>query len=175
MCQLKGSFMRPFTARAMLVGTALLGAVNGALAQDETRVLKGTAVDSASNKPVAQAAIYVGRKPWGEHTAKDGTFQVSAPVERLGLMVRRPGYVPALLNVSGDTAGAVTDLGTVRLRPVKTDADRAAVQAADVQAFPELARFYQHKAEFRQGLFFTPDDLQRQGGNLVDILRLKPQ
>jgi hypothetical protein len=90
------------------------------------------------------------------------------------LMIRRPGYVPALLTVAGDTADAETDLGTARLRPVKTDADRAAVQAADVRAFPELTRFYDDKAKFHQGLFFAPDDLQRLGGNLVDVIRLKP-
>jgi hypothetical protein len=157
-----------------LVLSALVGAADGVLAQEGTRILKGTAVDSASNKPVAQAAIYVGRTARGQRTTKDGAFRVSAPVERVLLVIRRPGYVPALLNVARDTAGAETDLGTARLRPVKTDADRAAVQAADVKAFPELARFYDDKERFHQGLFFTPDDLQRLGGNLVDLIRQKP-
>jgi len=158
----------------VLVLCALVGAVDGLLAQEGTRTLKGTAVDSTSNKPVPQAAVYVNRTAWGQRTAKDGTFRVAAPVGPVLLTIRRPGYVPALLAVAGDTAGAETDLGTARLRPVKTDADRAAVQAADVRAFPELATFYQDRAKYRQGLFYTPDDLQRMGGNLVDLIRQKP-
>lgn len=161
-------------AGCALVLGASLGVAGGALAQHDTRTVKGIAVDSANNKPVSQAAVYVGRTTWGQHTARDGTFRVTAPVEPVLLVIRRPGYVPALVDVPADTARAETDLGPARLRPVKTDADRAAVRAADVRAFPELGRFYQDKAEFPQGLFFAPDDLQRLGGNLVDLLRLKP-
>lgn len=166
--------MRPSTNGAVLLWCALLGAVDGAVAQEGTRFLKGTAVDSTNNKPVSRAAIYVGRVAWGQRTAKDGTYRVSAPVTPVLLTIRRPGYVPALITVAGDTADAEADLGTTRLWPARTDADRAAVQAADIRAFPELAHFYDDKANFPQGLFFTPDDLQRMGGNLVDLLRLKP-
>jgi hypothetical protein len=152
----------------------LAGAVDGALAQGDTRTLEGMVVDSASNKPISQAEIYLGRVAAGEHTAKDGTFRVSAATGPLVLMIRRPGYLPAFRSVPGDTTGSQTDLGTTRMRQVQTDADRAALQAADVKAFPELARFYDDKVKFRQGLFFTPDDLQRLGGNLVDVIRQKP-
>jgi hypothetical protein len=166
--------MRPSASGAALVMCGLLGAVGGALAQGGIRTLKGIAVDSTNNKPVAQAAVYVGRTAWGQRTAKDGTFRVTAPTGDVLVTIRRPGFVPALLPVAGDTADAETDVGTARLRPVKSDADRAEMQAADVKAFPELASFYEDRAKYRQGLFFTPDDLQRLGGNLVDLLRQKP-
>ena len=166
--------MKPSTIAAVLAMGALSSAVNEALAQGGTRTLKGTALDSANNKPVSAAAIYVDRADRGQRSAKDGTFRVTAPVGRVLVMIRRPGYVPALIPVAQDTVGAETDLGTARLRPVKTDADRSAVQAADVRAFPGLVHFYEEKSGQPQGLFFTPDDLQRMGGNLVDLLRLKP-
>jgi len=167
--------MKPNTAGAMLVLSAVLGTVDGALAQGGTRVIKGTVVDSANNKTVSQAIIYVGRSTTGERTAKDGTFSVSvAEGPPLLLMVRRPGYVPTLVVVPEGTAGTETDLGTTQIRQLKSDADRAAAQEADVKMYPELARFYDHKARHPQGVFLTPDDLQRTGGTLVTIIRQKP-
>jgi hypothetical protein len=148
--------------------------VDSARAQDRTRIITGTVVDSVSTKPLAQAEIFVGRTSAQEHTGKDGTFRVPAAQGPVVLMVRRAGYVPVFLTAPGDTAGSETDVGTARLRPVKTDADRAALQAADVRAFPELARFYQDKAAYPQGLFFTPDDLERMGGALLPFIRQKP-
>lgn len=166
--------MRRCAAAAILVLSGLVGVADGALGQGGTRVLRGTVLDSATSKPLAQAEIYLGREASAERTGKDGTFRVSAAEEPLVVMIRRPGYVPAFLNVSGDTAGSETDLGATRIRQVKTDADRAALQAADVRAFPELARFYQHKAEYHQGLFYTPDELERMAGALVDFIRQRP-
>src|SRR4029077_16660624 len=66
------------------------------------------------------------------------------------------------------------NLGTTSMRKVKTDADRADAQNADIQMYPELAQFYDHKANYRQGLFLTPDELQRVGGNLFTLIRQKP-
>jgi hypothetical protein len=151
------------------------GGGNGASGGSGSRTLKGIVVDSTNQKPLSQTAIYLGRAIATQRTGNDGAFSVSAPEGTLVLMVRRQGYVPALVMVAADTAGTERDLGTTSLRPVKTDADRAALQDADVAIFPELAQFYDHKARFRQGLFLTPDDLLRIGGNsLFNYIRQKP-
>jgi len=89
-------------------------------------------------------------------------------------MVRRWGYVPALVTIPEGIAGTETDLGATSMRQLKTDPDRAAAQDADVRMYPELARFYDHKARYRQGVFLTPDDLQRVGGSLFTLIRQKP-
>ncbi len=142
--------------------------------QGATRTIKGTMVDSADHKPVSQAVIYLGRWSTAQRTGDDGKFRISAPKDPALLMVRRPGYVPAvILAVEGDS-GSELDLGTTSMRKVKTDVDRADVQNADVSVYPELTQFYDHKAHYRQGLFFTPDDLQRVGGSLFTLIRQKP-
>ena len=142
--------------------------------QGATRTIKGTMVDSADHKPVSQAVIYLGRWSTAQRTGDDGKFRVSAPKDPALLMVRRPGYVPAvILAVEGDS-GSELDLGTTSMRKVKTDVDRADVQNADVSVYPELTQFYDHKTHYRQGLFFTPDDLQRVGGSLFTLIRQKP-
>ena len=116
----------------------------------------------------------MGRIPTGQHTGKDGTFRVSAPEGPLVLIVRRPGYVPALIAIPEGTAASETDLGTTSMRQLKTAADRAAVQDADLRMYPELAEFYDRKTRYRQGVFLTPDDLQRFGGSLFTLIRQKP-
>jgi len=142
--------------------------------QGATRTIKGTMVDSADHKPVSQAVIYLGRWSTAQRTGDDGKFRISAPKDPALLMVRRPGYVPAvILAVEGDS-GSELDLGTTSMRKVKTDVDRADVQNADVSVYPELTQFYDHKTHYRQGLFFTPDDLQRVGGSLFTLIRQKP-
>jgi hypothetical protein len=160
------------TGAVVLCCSALAAGV--ALAQSGNRTLEGVVIDSIDHKPVAQVAIYLGRTDTGERTAKDGTFSVSAAEEPVMLAARRPGYVPGFVPVPADTAGSETNLDTVRLRKVKTDADRAAVQQADVRMFPELAEFYDHKAKYHQGLFYAPDELERRGGTVVDLIREKP-
>ena len=145
-----------------------------ALGQGGSRTIKGTVVDSANHKPVPQAAIYLGRTAIGQHTGNDGTFRVSVADGPLVLMVRRWGYVPALVTIPEGIAGTETDLGTTSMRQLKTDSDRAAAQGADVRMYPELAQFYDHKARYRQGVFLTPDDLQRTGGSLFTLIRQKP-
>ena len=165
--------MRRSTA-AMFAVTLALAAVNAASAQGRTRTIKGTVVDSAKHKPVSQAAIFIGRMPTGQRTGDDGTFHVSAPQGPLVVMIRRPGYIPVLTALAGDTSAAETDMGTASMQQVKSDADRAAVQDADMKIYPELARFYDHKARFRQGLFFAPDDLLHGGGSLFTLIRQKP-
>lgn len=166
--------MRPSAAGVMVAVTVVLAAVDAAWGQSGKRTITGTVVDSASHKPVSQAVIYLGRIPTGQRTGRDGTFRVSAPDSLLVLMVRRSGYVPAFVAIPAGTAGSETDLGTTSMRPLKTDADRAAAQAADVRIYPELAQFYDHQAKYRQGVFLTPDDLQRVGGNLFTLIRQKP-
>lgn len=161
------------TDALLMVGAALLP-VNPALAQGGNRTLQGVVIDSANHKPVKQAEIYVGRTSTGERTTNHGTFQVSATEGPLVLMVRRPGYVPALVMVAPGTAGHATNVDTIQIRKVKTDADRAAVQAVDVRMFPELAEFYSHKAQYHGGVFFTPDDMEHQNGPIARIIRQKP-
>jgi CarboxypepD_reg-like domain len=154
---------------------ALIAFAAGSAAQAQTpssRTITGTVVDSANHKPLSQAVIYIGRTPTGQRTGNDGKFRISADSGPHVLMLRHWGYVPAFVvvpNGSADTA----DAGTTSLRQVKTDQDRAAVENADVQAFPELATFYDHKANYRMGLFLTPDELQRVGGSLFNLIRQK--
>ena len=166
--------MKVTAAGMMLLLGVVLGSARAALAQGATRTLTGIVVDSAAHKPISQAAIYVGRTATEQHTANDGTFRVTATEDALLLMIRRPGYIPAVVPVPGDTTGAEMDLGTTNLRRLKTDADRAAAQVLDIAVYPELARFYDHKAGYRQGLFWTPDDLERVGGSLFTLIRQKP-
>jgi len=152
----------------------LLTAGRAAWAQDRSRTVKGTVVDSANHKPISTAVIFLGRLPTGQRTGNDGTFRVPAPAGPLVLMVRRPGYIPGLIAIREDTTVSETDVGTISLRQVKTDADRADAQATDLAVYPELAQFYARKAKYRQGLFLTPDDLQRVGGSLFSYIRQKP-
>ena len=151
---------------------SIFAAVNGVFAQSAPRTIKGTVVDSASHKPISQATIYVGRTTAGR-TGNDGTFRVAADQDPTVLMVHRSGYIPALVDLPQDTTPTEKDLGTLSLPPVKTDADRAVVQDADTRMFPELASFYDHKTRYRQGVFLTPDDLERLGGNLFGWIRQK--
>src|SRR6266550_3297043 len=76
-----------------------------ALGQGGSRTIKGTVVDSANRNPVSQAAIYLGRTATGQRTGHDGTFRISAAVGPLVLMVRRWGYVPALVTIPEGIAG----------------------------------------------------------------------
>lgn len=153
---------------------SLLAAVSVAFAQGGSRSITGTILDSANHKPVSQVAIYIGRTATGQRTGNDGMFRVSADLGPVVLMARRHGYVPALAPVPAGTAGTETNLDTLLTRQVKTDLDRAAVQIADITAFPELSQFYAHKARYRLGAFLTPDDLQRIGGSLFTIIRQIP-
>ena len=152
--------------------TLMLAAANAVFAQTPSRTVTGTVVDSTNRKPISQALIYVGRMNAGR-TGNDGTFRVSADPDPTVLMVRRSGYIPALVALPQDTTATAKDVGTLSLPPVKTDADRAVVQDADIRMFPELASFYDHKARFRQGVFLSPDDLERLGGNLFGWIRQK--
>ena len=147
--------------------------MDGALAQG-TRIIKGIVLDSANHKPVSQAAVYVGRRATGQRTGNDGTFRVSADEGPQLLVVRRTGLIPALVPVPGGPAGTETDVGTTNLREIKTDADRAAARETDVKAYPELGQFYDHMARYRQGVFLTPDGMQRVHGTLLAFIREKP-
>ena len=159
----------------MILATRLiLTAMHAAVVQGGSRTIKGTVVDSADHKPVSQAVIYLGRWSTAQRTGGDGTFRVRAPTDPALLLVRRPGYVPAVVLVVEGDSGSELDLGTTTMLKVKTDADRAEAQKADVSVYPELAQFYDHKTHYRQGLFFTPDDLQRLGGSLFTLIRQKP-
>lgn len=165
--------MNAATTGAMLLCSTVLAA-GVASAQGRDRTLEGVVIDSLDHKPQAQVTIYVGRVSSGERTAKDGTFRVSGPEGPLTLMAHRPGYVPALVTVPPGTTGQATAIDTIRLRPVKTDADRAAVRAIDVRVFPELGEFYARKAKYRGGLFLTPDDMEHQRGPIARLIREKP-
>jgi hypothetical protein len=131
--------------------------------------IAGRIMDEANKKALAGAMIYLNRFPQQELSDKDGRFVVTneAPVE---LIVRRVGYVPFSTTVEPDHS----NVGDVLLHPVRTDADRKALEAMDVKIYPQLAAFYQRRAEFRRGAFFTPDDLARAAGTIPDLLRPRP-
>jgi hypothetical protein len=44
----------------------------------------------------------------------------------------------------------------------------------DLKLYPHLATFYDHKARFRRGAFFGPDDLERSPGTIPDLIRQQP-
>jgi hypothetical protein len=157
-----------------LVLATSLGLTATVSGQGATRTITGTIVDSANHKPISEAVIYLGRWSTAQRTSGKGTFRVTAPIDPALLLVRRPGYVPAVVLVVEGDSGTELDLGTTSMRKVKTDADRADAQNADVSVYPELAKFYDHKVHYRQGIFFTPDDLQRAGGGLFTLIRQKP-
>ena len=160
--------MRSFATFAI----ATLLVASAAQAQTKSLVITGTVIDSANHKPLSQAVIFLGRTPTGQRTGSDGKFRITTDSGAHVVMIRHWGYVPALVAVresSADTA----DAGLTGLRQVKTDEDRAAVENLDVQVFPELARFYDHKTNYRMGLFFTPDEMQRVGGSLFNLIRQK--
>lgn len=153
----------------------VLAAAHGALAQRPSRTLKGSVVDSADHKPLSQVAVHLGRTITGQRTGNDGTFRVSADTDVVWLMVRRPGYVPVLLGVPEGAAASETDVGTIAVRQVKTDDDRAAVENLDRRVYPELRQFYDHRARYHNGaVFLAPDDLNRVGGSLFSYIRQKP-
>jgi hypothetical protein len=116
--------------------------------------------------------VYEGRIATGQRTGNDGVFRVTADSEPTVVMVRHWGYVPVLISVPPGT-DSLQDVGTIGMRQVKTNEDRAAVQTVDVTVFPELYHFYERKARFPSSLFLTPDDLQRVGGNLFNLIRQK--
>ncbi len=155
----------------LIAGVAL---VNLAFTQGGSRTITGTLVDSAHHRPVSQVDIYLGRFATGQHSSNDGTFRVSTGEAAVVLMARRRGYVPALLPIPAGTAGTALNLDTTRLRQVKTEADRAAVEAADVAVYPELGQFYAHKARYRLGEFLTPDEMQQASGSVFTIIRRMP-
>ena len=167
--------MRTSTVAMLTLATTMtVTAVNAAFGQGSSRTIKGTVVDSVDHKPVSQAVIYLGRWSTAQRTGDDGTFRVTAPTDPGLLMARRPGYVPAIIVVPPGDSASEADVGTMSLRKVKTDADRADMQSADTRMYPELAQFYDHRARYRQGLFLTPDELQRVGGSLFTLIRQKP-
>ncbi len=141
-------------------------------AQSHTRTIQGIVVDSANHKPLSQAVIYIGRIATGQRTGNDGVFTVTADSQPLVVMVRHWGYVPVLISV-GPSSDSLTNAGTVEMRQVKKDEDRAAVANVDMAVFPELYNFYQRKAHVKAGLFLAPDDLQRVGGSLINLIREK--
>jgi hypothetical protein len=129
--------------RLLVLGVVLatgLGLTATASGQGATRTIKGTIVDSANHKPLSQAVLYLGRWSTAQRTGGSGTFRLTVPIDPALLLVRRPGYVPAVdLVVEGDS-GSELDLGAISMRKVKTDADRVDAQNADVSVYPELAQ-----------------------------------
>jgi hypothetical protein len=147
--------------RRMPIAVGLMLIASGAPLLGQTRTVRGVVVDSASGKALAGASTYANRTPGSERTGKDGRFALTAEPLESFFVVRVPGYVPARVAWAGaDSSG---DVGTVRLRKVKEDADRFAVQTEDLRVYPQLAPFYERKAGSRQGAFLTPDDVERNG------------
>lgn len=158
------------------VMAVILAGASAAAAQSPSRTIKGTVVDSANHKPLSQASVYVMRMPTGERSGGDGTFHITADTDIVILMIRRPGYVPALVSLPQGPSASEADAGTIALRQVKSESDRADVEDVDRKVFPELARFYDRKARYGKAgaVFLAPDELQRIGGSLFSYIRQKP-
>jgi len=156
----------------LMLSIVLLAVVTVAAGQSRSRIIHGVVVDSANHKPLTQAVVYSGRIATGQRTGDDGVFSVTADSEPLIVMVRHWGYVPILIPVPPGN-DSLQDVGTIGMRQVKTDEDRATVQTVDVTVFPELFHFYERKVRYRSALFLTPDDLQRVGGSLINLIREK--
>ncbi len=147
-----------------VVAGALLGSARPLPAQQA--VLVGTVLDSASNKPLADAVVYVGSTP-GEPTRKDGRFRVAVGPGAV-VVVHRAGYVPrgVTLPAAGD------DAGTVVLHKVKTDEDRRVVEMETLRVYPRLSGFFQRKQQFTAGFFFSPEEIAVSGARQPsEILR----
>src|SRR6266446_6823450 len=95
--------MRRSVAGAMFAFVLVLAAVNLAAGQGGTRSITGTVMDSANHKPLSQAGGSFGRMPASQRTGNDGKFSMSGPPDALLLAVRRPGYVPVIVEVPADT------------------------------------------------------------------------
>jgi hypothetical protein len=143
---------------AMLVG----GLFRPGQAQDMGgRTVTGTVVDSSNNKALSGAMVYANRQLAENRTARDGSFKITADALEPFFVVRAPGYVPARVSWSAaDSAGSV---GTVRLRKVKSDQDRFALQTEDIRVYPQLAQFYDRRINRGQGAFLTPDEVMQRG------------
>jgi hypothetical protein len=89
------------------------------------------------------------------------------------LIARRSGYVPERIEVPAAENGSDIDVGTVNLRQVKNDADKATVRAFDIELHPGLAAFYDRKDKYRGGAFFTPDELERMAGSITQMVRAR--
>jgi carboxypeptidase-like protein len=153
-----------------------LAAASMAAAQSSTRTIKGTVVDSANHKPLSEASVYIMRTPTGQRSGNDGTFHITADTDIVILMIRRPGYVPALVSIPPGPSAAEADAGAISIRQVKSDSDRAEVEDIDRKVFPELGRFYDRKTRYAKSgaVFLAPDELQRIGGSLFSYIRQKP-
>lgn len=154
----------------------ILAGASAAAAQSPSRTIKGTVVDSANHKPLPQASVYIMRAPTGQRSGNDGTFHITADTDIVILMIRRPGYVPALVSLPPGPSASEADAGTIALRQVRSDSDRTEVEDVDRKVFPELTRFYDHKTRYGKSgaVFLAPDELQRIGGGLFSYIRQKP-
>jgi carboxypeptidase family protein len=158
---------------ALVAASLVICRVAGAGAQDAGRTVEGKVLDSRNEKPISGAQVYFDREELDAVSGADGSFK--APIGQGGhrFVIRRPGYVPQHAAAGPGAAGERVDLGTVHLRQVKTDADRDTVEAVDLELHPRLASFYDRMHKYRQGSFLTPDDMQRNGGVLSQIIRAK--
>jgi hypothetical protein len=157
-------------AALVLIGTI----ASGLPAFAQGRFLKGTVTDSANNRPIEGALVYLDREAAAVTTGKDGAFRVPATVHDVTVALRRPGYIPIMMAAPADSAASETDLGVRYMRQVKSDADRDAVREVDIQMFPQLVAFYDRRAKNPLGAFLTPDEVQRSAGPLTEVIRQKP-
>lgn len=141
-------------------------------AQEGTRVVSGVVVDSVTQRVLADAEAYFGPGRAAGESGPDGRFAVSALAADSVLVVRRIGYVPVRLRIRPSVSAALIDVGTIALRPVATRLDRIAVEAEEVNRYPELADFYRRKKSY-PGAFVTPEQLERVS-KPTDALRMVP-
>src|SRR5688572_14568027 len=132
------------TRQAASVLTAVLLTlvmVTPALPQEAARSLSGTVQDSASGKPLSSAFVYSSRAVMLDRSAKDGTYRISTADGERRVVIRRAGYIPALVTIPQE--GSEAGLGVTLMRKLKDEDDRGPGQLVDLQIFPHLAAFYQ--------------------------------
>ncbi len=121
------------------------------------QAVTGKVVDSVTGQPLVRATVYF-RGAAGEFVSgTDGRFRISIAPAADSAVIRRIGYVPAVVAVPRST-GPV-DLGTIVLRPMATRLDRIAIETEDLRRYPQLEEFYGRRRLGGGGFFLGPDDI----------------
>jgi hypothetical protein len=156
--------MRAAVAGMLVVLAAPAGSLGAQVITPASRSVTGVVVDSVSGRPLDGAVLYFTGGAREHYAGRGGRFTIEdvGPADTL-LVVRRIGSVPARVRVAFSPSAAVVDLGTITLRPVATELDRIAVEAEEVNRYPQLADFYRRKTSGHPGQFITREDVQRSG------------
>jgi hypothetical protein len=160
-----------------LACAAFLGLSTPLLAQDagstQGRVVRGLVTDSLSGRPVGGAAFYFEGRRDEFYSGSEGQFRIAGvrPQDQV-LVVRRIGFVPLRIRVPDTASLLAIDLGALALRPVATKLDQIAVEAEEINRFPQLAAFYRRKQNNTGGAYVTREDIERSAArHTSDVLR----